>query len=304
LVDDASKTLSGDFLSPVLAKGLYGDFLQQFIPKPFSCLDRGATLEAAWTEAMAPRSDLFGKPFASFWRKHPDLPRLFLNGTVVETGQRAVVSYPTLTLPVLPNPVPDAVDVERSLGRVSLVQALHLSARFTYVSPAGLFEPKPPMQGMKKVHVVDGGYFENSGAGTAEDIVRHLTAAGKIRRNPIYVVIQFDDQPGSPSEWSADLLSPVRTMLKARTARATLAISELRGDGPSAMDLPESEDVATELKPVRFEFQLEPTTLLPLGWVLSTPACKEMDKQAAAFAQGKAPFQRIHAVLNPPKPAP
>jgi hypothetical protein len=53
------------------------------------------------------------------------------------------------------------------LKDVRLSTAAHMSARFTYVSPAGRYRTDGS-------HVVDGGYFENSGATTALDILRQV----------------------------------------------------------------------------------------------------------------------------------
>jgi hypothetical protein len=49
---------------------------------------------------------------------------------------------------------------------IPLSTAAHMSARFTYVSPAGRFPDG--------THVVDGGYFENSGATTALEILMRI----------------------------------------------------------------------------------------------------------------------------------
>ena len=52
-------------------------------------------LEESWENAWkaAEGSELFAKPFESLWSKEPlKTPLLFLNSTVVETGQRVIVS--------------------------------------------------------------------------------------------------------------------------------------------------------------------------------------------------------------------
>src|SRR5262249_56752622 len=55
---------------------------------------------------------------------------------------------------------------------VPLSTAAHLSARFTYVSPAARFVAD-------NTHAVDGGYFENSGATTGVDILRKISLLQK-----------------------------------------------------------------------------------------------------------------------------
>src|SRR5438105_14821751 len=49
---------------------------------------------------------------------------------------------------------------------IPLSTAAHMSARFTYVSPAGRFPDG--------TYIVDGGYFENSGATAALEIVTRI----------------------------------------------------------------------------------------------------------------------------------
>src|SRR5205823_5599057 len=49
----AKEFLSGDFLSPLLWAGLFPDFLQRFIPVPFSLLDRSVGLERGFEESWA-----------------------------------------------------------------------------------------------------------------------------------------------------------------------------------------------------------------------------------------------------------
>jgi hypothetical protein len=92
------------------------------------------------------------------WAKPRSVPNLFLNGTSVETGKRIIASNLRIN-----NDFTDSTDASDALDGVLRVStAVHMSARFTYVSPAG---------GLRSGdHVVDGGYFENSGAATADDI--------------------------------------------------------------------------------------------------------------------------------------
>ena len=103
-----------------------------------------------------------GNPFArSFDALHSkarsgQLPLFLLNGTIVESGSRILVSH--LRHPQeFRGDLEHAFDHRRAAMRMST--AALMSARFTYVSPAGTYAPG--------THVVDGGYFENSGVVTA-----------------------------------------------------------------------------------------------------------------------------------------
>ena len=91
---------------------------------------------------------------------------VLLNGTAVETGKRLVTS----NIRVTPRFFADAVDIlQVTNADVPLSTAAHLSARFTYVSPPGVIVNA---KGERLGHVVDGGYFENSGASEILAVMR------------------------------------------------------------------------------------------------------------------------------------
>lgn len=125
--------------------------------------------EIAWKKTFKGKSNRFAEPLNNLWKgdNNCQVPVLFLNGTLVETGQRIIGN------PIKINPDPtttpdfaDSLDIYRYIksGKdMRLSTAIHNSARFTYVSPAGTLEGD--------LHVVDGGYFDNSGAITAMELV-------------------------------------------------------------------------------------------------------------------------------------
>jgi hypothetical protein len=179
--DRAHYMLRQDFLSPTLAAMFFPDLFQRFFPFPIAAADRGAALEKAWEygwqrtvcgkdERGRPRPNRLAQPFRALWKGRQSeipLPALFLTGTRVESGKRIITS----NLPIksgAQGEFVDAEDAEAILDNggsrdIPLSTAAHMSARFTYVSPAG----RLPDGG----HIVDGGYFENSAAGTALEIV-------------------------------------------------------------------------------------------------------------------------------------
>lgn len=203
LLSQASGMLGEDHLSPVVAFMSYPDLLQRFVPYPLTSFDRARALETSW-EASGDEylgKQLFSNSFRNLWSGAAyDLPALLLNSTRVETGQRVIVS--NLVIPGgstlqprkgEPQEFLDAVDLIgltsqvasangsegaqgklaafRSLDDIRLSSAIHLSARFTYVSPAARVER---VDGSLWGRLVDGGYFENSGAATAADLIRYI----------------------------------------------------------------------------------------------------------------------------------
>src|SRR5262249_42511324 len=122
------------------------------------------------------------------------MPALFLNATSVETGRRSIASR---VQPAHPGErtfldADDTLDILKS--DVSLAAAIHNSARFTYVSPAGHLES---YDGQEHGHVVDGGYFENSGLATLQEVhdaIMSQPIAGMSIR-PLVVYLCNDPKP-------------------------------------------------------------------------------------------------------------
>jgi hypothetical protein len=119
---------------------------------------------------------------------------------------------------------------------------------------------------------VDGGYFENSGAATAKDLVDIIATAAKpdldiyvilISNNPTEISAEQDTI--KRHEFMGESLSPVHTLLHTRTARGRF--SELLLSSTPAVKS-------------AFLFKLEArSTPLPLGWQLSKKAADEMTSQ-------------------------
>lgn len=288
----AAAILGNDFLAPPLARLLYTDLVQRFIPYGVSFLDRGGALEQAWIAAFAAQKlDCFDEAFDAFWVKHPALPRLFLNSTWVEQGSRVVLSY------AVPTPSDDVIDGD-TLASFTLAGAVHASARFPYISPPLTVPGKERTWG----HLVDGGYFENSGAVTAKEIIDAAVAgvprpepsvtdrAGAISRSgpARVIVIRYcvDTAGERAARWATELTAPPLTFFAARDARGTLAVKSLKRMF-NDVDLAE---FCLQARPGRPE--------LPLGWMLSTTAQREIDEQAAAALSEGGLAAKVYAWLR------
>ncbi len=163
-----------DALTPLLGGLMFEDVFAQVLPATWLCRDlrqgcrvisRAVQAERAFRQAW-PGVDAPLKTFDT-----PDAPWLLFNTTWTETGERAVMS----SRPFAPRDMPGVIDLlataEATEGQqadrstVSLITAGHASARFPYVNPLVTLP-----QGLKATpdggHLADGGYNENSGAGT------------------------------------------------------------------------------------------------------------------------------------------
>lgn len=153
--------LAEDFLGPVMLRMLWFDSMRLFVPIPL-WTDRGEALEDGWSrqwQRLSGRLDFDG-PLSALSRGRTTW---VLNSTHVQTGQRIIQSAPWI--PDLPNLAPAALDGRAAVGlEIQLKQAVHNSARFSYVSPAGAVVHDDAV-----LQLVDGGYFENSGLSIVND---------------------------------------------------------------------------------------------------------------------------------------
>jgi len=230
------------------------------------------------------------------------MPALFLNGTSVEKGNRIITSNLYLT-----NLFIDAQDAAKKLSapgskrtdaacHIPLSTAAHMSARFTYVSPAGRFPDGS--------HIVDGGYFENSAATTAYEVATRIKQRCALPnheiRNVDVKVIMISNDPRKPpidpaappppsnlpkrtqkmtreTNFLGDVTAPIDALMNTRNARGTyaqkaIALEQRRFKAGMTAPAPATKDIVY--------FSLRDTQIpLPLGWMLSAEAAKTMRDQ-------------------------
>ena len=330
--ENAHQILSRDFLSPSLAAMLYPDMVQRFLPVPIPYFDRARALKLAWEKAWRDRigNDRFSRSFVDLWPVNSQkwVPALFLNGTSVEKGNRIVTSNLRVTDSFF-----DVQDAAAKLGppgagatevgcHIPLSTAAHMSARFTYVSPAGRFPDG--------THIVDGGYFENSGATTALEILVRINEWCAFKNitdvDPKVIMISNDPRrpPIDPAKAGlekertlsepetvqgriiGEVLSPVRTLLNTRDARGTFAqkaIAHQQRRFKAAEAASPAKDRPESLIHDIFYFRLEDRDVpLPLGWMLSDAAAKSIRGQwnfDGVVVQNKSAAEGINRTLPP-----
>ena len=159
---------------------------------------------------------------------------LILNATRVQSGQRVVAS--TFTWPWLSTI--DLFDPAYDTAATSMVGAVHNSARFTYVSPAGAYFHAGSTRGEFSGQVADGGYFDNSGVLSLLEVIAEIEKDGdKELLSRIHVVIITndgherricDDSEPAAGATEVQITAPIATFLAARPARAELSKAQLR----------------------------------------------------------------------------
>jgi hypothetical protein len=284
----ASEILQERFLAPMVAKLVAGDFLQWFLPVPIYRLDRSSAMETAFAAAYNEHvhHNSMVEKFTEFRPLNAsDVPVLLLNSTSVQLGRRIVTSPYSWPLSDVSVEEQDPIDFHRLTGRdVSVATAVHNTARFPYISAAGRLRAK---NGENLGHLVDGGYFENTGADTLIDLLRYLKQSASPLNVRFIVVALLNTPPEQhltdPARipWHetaslGELFSPLRALMQSKTARGELALRRLR-------ESVEPGDVV--------EFRICSDSGLreaPLGWQLSKEMVDVLDanvKQACFTSQ-------------------
>ena len=314
--------LRRDYLSPALGYAMYPDMLQRFLPFPMPTADRARAMEEAWRHGWhkAAGSERLGQRFDQLWQGDVrlDVPSLLLNATLVHGGHRVIAS--DLAIDGRFPDAYDAFDALLDLRRMSLASAMHKSARFSYISPAGrvsgcregkhMVACAPGRERFDWGRVIDGGYFENSGVETVRDLlfamrpVLAVWEARGFRIDPAVIVISNSPGALAPSgkqdphnarldqTFLSELVAPPLGLFNTREARATFAVTAERRD--MAVILPED--------PHRFLwFGMQSNNYTPLGWALADSSFDGMDALLRAPNGNKYPFNAVLGKLAVPK---
>jgi len=232
--------LADDYLSPILAGLLFPEMLQRFWPKGYEWFDRARpfelALEQSWEEHF--ETDHERNPFSNdmlaLWPPalRDSTPALFLNATNVEDGVPFVVN--SIDVPTYAHRYryyaydPNALYAIRFLP---LSAAVHLSARFSYVNPPATLYSPPSLHAVKTRtpfshgeigdippvlpwgRLVDGGYYDNSGAETLSNVVlavKDVVDRWRITRpkqaiEPVYIALVILNNPDVAGAANASL---------------------------------------------------------------------------------------------------
>jgi hypothetical protein len=273
--------LRADFLTPVISHWLGSDLIKHLVPLPVG--DRAAALEQA-LEHFAKDSlyDSFEKPLSSILDVTGKLPILFVNTTHVQQGAPAVISSIRLQSFSRRMDVLDSIEktaLTKAKGDIRYSTAVVLGARFPFVSPAG---------GIGAEDFVDGGYFDNTGAGIVHEMVQYLDSMMKTDpvRRKLYAKIHFKlihisnsslkpttDNPLKPVE--NDLAAPLLTVLNTYASQTEVSDQRLitflrrRENGNPYLR------INLNTKNDQFEY--------PMNWVISNFNLKRMDKRVEEY---------------------
>ncbi|PSB00658.1 patatin-like phospholipase family protein [Merismopedia glauca] len=220
------KSATSDSLDAVGWGFAYLD-LWRFIGLPFLInpnYDRGTAMEKDWEGEMKSPNSI---ATLNTWRDRifkGEIPVPIFNATIVENGQRFLIS--PMTFNQIANPNYRDFNSLYPNYDISVVTAARLSATFPYVSPIC----RPKLKGSetdienKKYHFADGGYFDNSGFATmAEWLDEWLQPEKKLNIKRV-LILQINPFPKAISEskgkgdkgWFMATIGPLLTMYKVR----------------------------------------------------------------------------------------
>jgi hypothetical protein len=289
--------LQGDFLAPVLGSMFGADLLQRVLPGRLFT-DRGQALEGAWVSAFQKRlienegSHGLAMPLSemAFDREGRALPALLLNTTIVDDGRR-LIQHPFASLGEMP--FPGSVDGSTWFpAELPVFSAVHNSARFTLVSPAGTVRRRHN-HGVKALgQVVDGGYFENSATTSLAHFIERFRATTDAEAAVAVIHISNDPgvapfardgedhcpdtPPAKAEDIRGELLAPAAALLATRDARGQFARQEL------------GERIASRADDHLWHYRLcQRQRNIPLGWTIGQATTDEMKDQLAG-AEGAA----------------
>lgn len=219
-----------DFLTFTLGRFLGPDIIRHLVPIDMD--DRAASLARLITHSRDTLlSRYFGKKLTEVFDYSGDLPMLFITSTKVDDGMPGLISSVQLPRKSQRNDILSIIDhlpgSERG-SNMTLATAAILSSRFPYVSPAGKVGDN---------YYVDGGYFDNSGAGTILELLGELSKlfednpqyAGKFSFHILHNSNAqiFSKPSGTIHPINNDLFSPILTLAGMQGASTSISTGTL-----------------------------------------------------------------------------
>ena len=167
----AEAFLKQDYFTYTFARMLGPDFFN-YIFHVSTVKDRAAALEISFEESSRKVNDsTYQVPFYDMLSKFPaikndkiNLPILFVNTTRMQDGNPGIVTNLRPDSGIFNERI-DVLSLLNNNKDISLTSGAILGARFPYLSPAGR---------IGKSYFVDGGYFDNSGAGVVQETIRGI----------------------------------------------------------------------------------------------------------------------------------
>lgn len=224
--------LKSDFLTYTLARTLGPDVFRNLVTL-YNVNDRASALSHAIEKAPGSKNFLYdslGVPFSQIItqkNKAYHLPILCINTTRMQDGSPGVISNIKISDSVFNGRI-DVLSLLNEKQDMRLSTGIVLGASFPYLSPAGRIDYKKCDTCKTEAnYFVDGGYFDNSGAGVVFEMIFDLQRIieadttlknkNKIEFNIIHITNDLTDkiELKSVNPLMNDLAAPFKTLLGA-----------------------------------------------------------------------------------------
>lgn len=252
--------LKSDFLTFTISHLLGPDIFRNFLPFINSFeMDRGRALALSLEKAPAKNSflrDSFAVKFSSLITQKGQpytLPVICINATRMQDGAPAVFSNILIeNNGMKDNYFNNRIDVLSKLGEsrdIKLSTAVVLGASFPYISPAGRIDNQYLAKNKKGKWVskkdaqyfVDGGYFDNSGAGVVTEMITALknmmdtdSTLGQYKNKLEFFVLHImntdpkQEKKEPINSLTNDLLAPAKTIMGSYGKQTTINDQRLK----------------------------------------------------------------------------
>lgn len=264
LQENAKKIVGKDYLSPVIAAMFTRSLIQYIIPFPIESFDHAKVFEKSWEYHWKKimENNIFSDSVNLLWRDNSSLPPIFINMTRVENGRPFIISSHKIESTIIKdlyNYIPDGKNFRISTAAL-------LSSRFPYVGPAGIIN--------KNMGIVDGGYFDNTGANTTIEILMELhrnNPGFNYRNKPVIIYIKNNNETSdistSGKSLTYQIMAPIYTIMQTRDAHTLNEVHRLK----ELVDFLDGDFYTFALN------KNEAKNNIPLGWALSKTTQNEID---------------------------
>ena len=302
--------LSADFLTFTLARTLGPDVFRNFITL-YNVNDRASALSFAIENAAGNKAFLHQKmamPFSSIitqMGKPYAYPLLMINTTRMQDGSPGIISNIKIEDPIYNK----RIDVLRLLGNkkdMNLSTAIVLGASFPYLSPAGRIDDKPcDTCKSQPNYFVDGGYFDNSGAGA---VFETIFAINNWLNQPQYSayknkldfrVLHITNDPIEDARlktinpFTNDLAAPVKTLLGAYGTQTSVNDFRLQKYLASLYNEEVGKGHYTQIN----LYRPHETMRYTMSWVISKYVLQAMDRRLQTHANLDSLVQQLKTEL-------
>lgn len=271
--------LGHDFLSFTLARMLGPDLVAPVFD--WFAGDRAWALEHSIEESGDPIMDrAVRRSFSEYLPYSRDtlpggrnsLPIIFINTTRMQDGQPGVVSNIDIDSIAKGNRI-DVLDLLSPDRDIHLSTCMVMGARFPYVSPAGR---------IRNQYFVDGGYFDNSGAGIVHEMLQEIEilrqdstfadnrALKKLRFYVLHITnTPFSaDAPEPVHPFKNDLLAPLVTLAGSYSTQTD--VNDYRLNNYIDKYNKDTSHITVNL------YKQTKDTSFPMSWVISSRMLKSM----------------------------